>query len=707
MAKKTADWLKEIKAYHTASAAWRRASRKIVDRYRLEREMSATGSREGARKNSTFNILWSNVQTMKPALFARVPTIEAERRHGDQDPLGRIASMVLERAANEELERNDFFDSMTAVVLDVLLVGRGVPWVRFEADEQPDLPVKRRLFGVESGMEVPEDALMEEGEHGITFDMGNGPAAAEERFMTEDGGVAPPDSVSDGMWRDRGTINERVFCDYVHWDDFAHSPERNWQDLRRRGWVARRVAMTRREGKERFGKEFEKVEMSLSRRTTDRDDSMSVPDTGLKYGEVWEIWDRESMARVFVAKGIEKPLEIADDPYGLVEFFPCPRPAYATVSNEDMVPTPDYLQYSDLADELDDISGRIRRLTRALKLVGVYDASAEGLGKALEGDVDGKMVPVTNFQALVGKSAGAGGGLNGVAQWVPMDHVVKAMLGLYDARAQVKETLYEVSGVSDIVRGQVDPREKATQSRIKAQFATARLDTRRRAVERVARDAARIQIELMAELYSPEALREQSGFDLMPEAADHAPDVKEQIWGQVVDLLENDKIRGFRIDVETDSTVEMDARPDAGVAHRVPAERGQLHEQRPPARATDARDGEADIRDAAVHGPVLPGGPIARERLRGSGHEAAEEGGAGRAAAPAAGSGGRREGSGGPAAHADRGAEGSGPASADAAGGPAGGPEEPVGDTGPAAEGADRRTGRPGAVADEGTGRPA
>ena len=133
------------------------------------------------------------------------------------------------------------------------------------------------------------------------------------------------------------------------------------------------------------------------------------------------------------------------------------------------------------------------------------------------------------------------------------------MLGLYDARDRVKQTLYEVSGVSDIVRGQVDPREKATQSRLKAQFATARLDTRRRAVERVARDAARIQIELMAELYGPDTLREQSGFDLLPEAAEYDDAVKEQIWGQVVELLEDDKIRGFRIDVETDSTVEMDA----------------------------------------------------------------------------------------------------------------------------------------------------
>ena len=45
---------------------------------------------------------------MKPALFARVPEIIAERRHRDRDPVGRIGSEVTQRATNEEIERNGF-----------------------------------------------------------------------------------------------------------------------------------------------------------------------------------------------------------------------------------------------------------------------------------------------------------------------------------------------------------------------------------------------------------------------------------------------------------------------------------------------------------------------------------------------------------------------------------------------------------------------
>ena len=37
------------------------------------------------------------------------------------------------------------------------------------------------------------------------------------------------------------------------------------------------------------------------------------------------------------------------------------------------------------------------------------------------------------------------------------------------------------------------------------------------------------------------------------------PGTSDQLWQQVIDLLQKDKMRGFRIDIETDSTVELDA----------------------------------------------------------------------------------------------------------------------------------------------------
>ena len=202
---KSKRWLDNLAAYERASREWRKDAKRYVDRYRLERS-NIQGQSSGSRR-PTFNLLWSTVQTVKPTLFSRTPEIIAERRHRDKDPIGRIASEVLQRAANEETERNGFKDSMEAVVLDVLLVARGVPWVRFEADELAEVEVRPDPV---SGLPMTEDGM---------------PAPLEE--VTEKNGRF--------MWKREGMTNERTVIDYVHWDDFAHSPERNWADVMRRG----------------------------------------------------------------------------------------------------------------------------------------------------------------------------------------------------------------------------------------------------------------------------------------------------------------------------------------------------------------------------------------------------------------------------------------------------------------------------------------
>ena len=214
--------------------------------------------------------------------------------------------------------------------------------------------------------------------------------------------------------------------------------------------------------------------------------------------------------------------------------------------------------------------------------------------------MDGKMVAVSNFSALVGKSTAAGGGLNGVVQWLPINQVAETLVGLYQARDQAKNTLYEMSGISDIVRGQVDPREKASQSKIKAGFATQRLDQRRRAVERTARDAARIQVELMAELYSPDTIRQQSGFDLMREMEGLEPDVKEQVWEQVMQTPEERPCAGLPGGRGNGQHRRDGRRADPGSPDRVPYQRRELPQQRAPGDAVLAGLDAAHGRDDAL-----------------------------------------------------------------------------------------------------------
>jgi hypothetical protein len=47
----------------------------------------------------------------------------------------------------------------------------------------------------------------------------------------------------------------------------------------------------------------------------------------------------------------------------------CPEPLVSYVGTDSYVPTPEFEAYSDQADDLDEITARISRLTKALRAV--------------------------------------------------------------------------------------------------------------------------------------------------------------------------------------------------------------------------------------------------------------------------------------------------------------------------------------------------
>lgn len=522
-----ARWDAELKAFEKVTEQWRKDARRISERYTLE-----SGRRGGYNDDvlvGDFNILHSNVQTMMPAIFGQEPIPVVMRRHADRDPIGRIAAEVLERALKTELEGDTLGVTFNSVTQDLLLVGRGVPWVRYV----PDL------------VEV-------EGEETLA-------------------GAKTP-------------------LDYVLWTDFAHAPKHNWAEVTADGWVGRRVSMTRDQGLQRFGEIFREVPLGETGPGMERKEMTDEEREVIGRASVWEIWDMATRTVLWICREYQdRVLDQRSDPLGLDGFFPCPPPAFGTMGNMRLVPTPDYLQYEKLANELDDQTARISILTSALRVAGIYDESMEGLGRLLADDETDKnvMIPVTNYAAIQNR------GIEGVVQFLPLKAIAEALIGLYDARDRTKQVLYEVSGLSDIMRGQVDPREKLGQSRLKGQFASQRLQAKIKTIERCARDTLAIKAEIMAEHYPAELLRELSGYDFMPEVerlreqqaaeAEEAqrqwqaeaqaaqqqgmppppppqmpPDMVEEAFGRAIELLKNEKMRGFRLDIETNSTVLLD-----------------------------------------------------------------------------------------------------------------------------------------------------
>lgn len=572
-----ARWDEELRAYEKASKDWVKDSKDNYKRYSL-RDRS---NQPETNADSRFNILWSNVQTQSPALFSRPPVPVVERRFRDKDPVGRIASQMLERAISTDMEFDEIETTGKQITLDFQLVGRGIPWVRYETDN------------------ITTETVVEPLDAGFIDGDGN---LIEEADEQEDGTFL---STAEEVDRERAPV------EYVYWEDFYHKPVKFWKELERDGWVARRVFMTRRQGIDRFGEIFKDVPLTATPRGMEEKITDHVAPL-VKMAEVFEIWNAADKEALWIAREFKRgPLDRKPDPLGLEKFFPCPRAAYATLTTDSLIPIPDYQQYIDQADELDDLTERIDVLTQALKVAGIYDAGLEGLGNLLSNtDTQNIMIPVTNIAALYGKGS-AGTKLTGVVQFFPVEIVAQVILSLYEARDRVKQTLFEISGLSDILRGQVDPREKLGQSKIKGQFATLRLDDRRQEISRMFRDTIRIKAEIIAEQFDDRMLREISGFDQIQEvisakrqageqaaqqvaqqakqqvdqlaqqnpqlaqvAAQQAQQAAqaaaqqasqqaseqaaEQMFQSAVQLIRDDKTRGFRIDIEIDSTVSID-----------------------------------------------------------------------------------------------------------------------------------------------------
>jgi len=455
----------------------------------LMREFTAQKTNvEEMRTDQPFNIFWSNVQTLQPAVYSLPPNVIVDRRRKDKNPVGRVASIVLERACQYCVDEEDFHPTMLLCRDDWLRVALGVTWNRY----QPTMD--------ESGQVVYEEAP----------------------------------------------------TDYVHFRDFLASPARIWKEVR---WVARITYLSREELRGRFGEilgdEVEKVGLDYTSSSIAADDDARKHDV-FKRSKVYEIWDRQSKKVYWLSKEYDNFLDVKDDPLHLRGFFPCPQPLFATQTSDTIWPMADFLMYQMLADQLNSIALQIDDLIEAVRVAGVYDESCEGIEQLLNSDARNTLIPVKNMTMFR-----AAGGFSGAMAFMPMTDIVNALNVLYQAQEHTLQRLYQVSGMSDLLRGTSDPRETATAQSIKGRFATLRLDEKKRQIDRFVRDNIKIKAEIIAEHFAPETLRVMTGIDFLHEFAQD-PESAEMIYMQAIELLRSDELRCYTIDIETDSTIALD-----------------------------------------------------------------------------------------------------------------------------------------------------
>lgn len=508
--KDASGWHSELKRYETQLKAWTLRGEKIIKRYRDERK-------DTEQSEAKFNILWSNIRILKPAVYSRTPKPEVSRRFKDKNPIARVASTIIERALEFELSQyTDFHSAMSNVVEDRMLPGRGVAWIRYEPT----------IETIEAEPQISDDVEAGEGEGHEGYDEGDQSSEANGLMGEE------PETFEQ-------ITNETTCIDYVYWKDFAHLPARTWEEVT---WVARRVFLSLEEGVERFGEDFRQV--PRNHKPAGEDDEESPDKAKLKKAEVWEIWCKSEKKVYWVAKDWEKILDERDDPLELENFFPCPKPYFATISTGSLVPVPDYAMYQDQADEIDEITSRIRHLTRSLKVMGIYAADEPAIERLLKEGNDAVLIPVKNWPAFMEK-----GGLGGAVQFMKLQDVVQALQHLYTAREACKQIIYETTGLSDILRGASMASETATAQQIKSQYASIRLNEMKDDCARFARELMRMKAEVMCSKYQPQTLVDISGIMNTPDG---------QYAEQAIQLLKNEPLRNFSIDIETDTLVQLD-----------------------------------------------------------------------------------------------------------------------------------------------------
>jgi hypothetical protein len=510
-------WKLELKLADKREATWRKRGKSIYDLYTPDSPAS-----------NSFNILWTNTETLRQATYNSLPQPDVRRRYQDEDLLGKSVGDVLTRALEFSQDTYDFDAVLQADVLAMLLPGRSVSRVRY----------------------VPDIRTM-----------------GDKSIDNDDEEASEEDVYEEIEW-------EQVICEHVQWDDFRIlCAAKTWNDVTA---IAFRHRLTREDCIKQFG---EKIGNAMTLDSVDDEDVKQSGDSDdlFKTAEVWEIWNKDDKEVLFICKTFPQPCKIQDDPLELCGFFPVPRPLYAIENNQTLIPAAIYTQYEQQAKELNQISIRINRLVKALKVRGIYDSTLGELAELMKGE-DNDLIPAQNVTALLDR-----GGLEKAIWMMPIDTAAIVLKELYGQRDATKQIIYEITGISDIMRSASDPNETFGAQKIKTQWGTQRLQRLQKEVQRYIRDLIRLKAEVIAEKFQLETLEEMTLIQLPHQAQidqqkaqamqqyqqaammaqqqgqqppPPPPQQPEPItWEAVIEAMRNDATRTYHIDIETDSTL--------------------------------------------------------------------------------------------------------------------------------------------------------
>ena len=488
-------WQSELSASEKMLKRWHKRGNKTIEVFTDKR---------GAGESEYFklNLFNSTVSVMRSLLFGKTPKVDVTRRYADpDDDVARVAAEILYRLLNNDTEESgrDFATALRCSLDDRLLPGFGLARVRYE------LETTEREIDATFGVDGEE----------LT------PAFTDEQILSEE-----------------------VAIDYVHWRDVRWGWARNWSDL---PWLAFRSYLSKDEARRRFGdKAADNLDYKVRHAANKRDSTLANVADNWQKAEIWEIWNKSDRTVYWVSLGHDRLLDKKDDPFGLQGFWPCPKAMIANLTTTLMLPVPDYYIAQDLYREVDQLQTRIATLTEAVKAVGVYDSSCEGVQRMFKEGVENDLIPVENWSQFAEK-----GGIKGTVDWMPIQDVVNALDKLTARRDDAIALLYQVTGLSDMMRGAATSqgRVSATEQSLKARFGSIRIQALQDEFARFASDLAALKAEVICKHFDPQTIIEQSNMT-------HSFD--RQLLGPAIELLKSSRAASWRIAIKPENVAMTD-----------------------------------------------------------------------------------------------------------------------------------------------------
>lgn len=557
-------WLRKIAIARREEKDWRASAEEAVARYEAHKD-----------KRQYFGILYSNIETSVPALYNSTPVPDARRRWSEDDAVARTVADLIERSISYSVDVHDFNDEMKELVRDGELTGRGTGRVRYRPEVIEVPPLAAANDDADELNELSEPS--------------EDPEATEPRYEI---------------------ISQCVELEWVQWDRWGRGPGKRWQDIPF-VWFDHDMTMEEVEAliSDRLSPEEAQkklAELGFGPGGFVHDKSRKAGDDDLEKGifatiPVIEVWDKIKRRVIFMTPNDKMAfLRVSPDPYRLKDFFPVPRPLQRIRRRTSLEPVVPHELIKDLVEELDSVSRRIRKLVAQLKVRGVVDPKiAKQIARIVDLE-DGEFLPAENVEQFV---AGGNGKLSDLIHHMPLAEIIAALKELNVRQEAIKQQIFEVSGLSDILRGATNPDETLGAQKIKATWGSQRVQMAQGDVARYARDVFRMFAEIISKHYEWPRIKDMTGIKFdpppMPEPTaqpmmghNGGPPMDDataepmavdpmsaqpamgidpaalQAWQQQVDqlkameqeverLLRSD-LMAYRIDIETDSTIRGD-----------------------------------------------------------------------------------------------------------------------------------------------------